>query len=99
VVQAAEDAARHRPAIGSDAAGEWTLQPEAAVRSVAIVVIDELASTARRWRSSITIRWSRHSVRIVGTIRSATALAFGVRGGVRTPPMPRLASLRSRSPP
>ena len=50
------------------------------MRSVAIVVTNS-ASTLRRWRSLVTIRWSRHSVRIVRTIRSATALAFGARGG------------------
>ncbi len=42
VVQAAENGPRYHPAMGSDTAGQGTLQPEATMRSVAIVVIGEL---------------------------------------------------------
>jgi len=36
----------------------------------------------------ITMMWSRYSVRMVRTIRSPIAFAFGARGGVRTPVIP-----------
>ena len=42
VVEAAQDRARHYPAMASGAAVQGTLQPEAAMRSIAIVVIGEL---------------------------------------------------------
>ena len=42
MVQAAQDRARHHPPTGSHAARTGTLQPQAAMRSIAVVVIDEL---------------------------------------------------------
>ena len=75
------------------------MRPEAAMRSLAIVVIRELGQYAPQ------VALVDHDQVIeafgpnVRTIRSAAALAFGVRGGVRTPAMPRLASCWSKSPP
>ncbi len=66
---------RHHPAMGSDAAGKGTLQPEAAMRPVALVGVGELGEDRPQVALVIAIRWSGHSVRIVRTIRSAIELA------------------------
>jgi hypothetical protein len=65
------------------------------VGTVAVVVIDELSQESVEVTRLMTIRWSRHSLRIERTTRSAMAFAFGDRGGVLTVEIP---SVAARSP-
>ncbi len=69
------------------------------MRSVAIVVIREL----RQHPAQVALVDHDYVVEALGPNRPhdpfGYSVAFGARGGVRNPAIPRLASLRSKSPP